>query len=147
MEEEDERLKDFALAVLDRARRVPIDSPYRFGRHKVFLSELGLTKHVTRLLWKAHQRGYLRLSRADLVPAMSQSIVRESEIHVGPEGRAVFHLVEVPATSRDKKKLYEVIWRYQGHRSSTQFGTREAADDFALSLRKRGVRNVSVVSR
>ena len=79
----DDRLRAFANAVIERLSRLPTNSPYRFGRYKVFLAALPLDRHIRRMLVEAHQKGYLRLARADLVPAMTRELVRESEVR-GP---------------------------------------------------------------
>lgn len=81
--ESDERLRAFAKAVIERLSQLPSNSPYRFGRYKVFLAALPLDRHIRRMLVEAHQKGYLRLARADLVPAMTRALVRESEVR-GP---------------------------------------------------------------
>lgn len=57
-----------------------LDSSERFGRYKVFIASLPIPKGMTEkefrdALVTAHREGHLRLSRADLVPAMDQEMV------------------------------------------------------------------------
>ena len=108
-DEEDEayRLKDFAKAAQEFLARVPADSPYRFGRYKVFLAAFPdlSSKHFRSLLVRAHQAGYLQLSRADLVPAMDRRMVEKSEIRGGPGGISEWHFVTTEGMpSRDKAR-------------------------------------------
>lgn len=95
-DDDDACLRSFAHAVQEYLARIPIDSPYRFGRHKVFLAALPVldTRSGRRLLIEAHRAGYLRLSRADLTPAMDRELVRASEIRGGPGDMAEWHLIE-----------------------------------------------------
>ena len=93
--DEDERLRDFAAAAVEAARAVPMSSPYRFGRHKVFLAALDPSSTTKRLLVEAHRKGYLRLARADLTNAMDRRIVRESEVRGGPDNAFEWHLIQV----------------------------------------------------
>lgn len=106
-DEERARLKDFAAAAQEFLARVPADSPYRFGRYKVFLVAFPdlSSKHFRSLLTRAHQAGYLQLSRADLVPAMDRRMVEKSEIRGGPGGISEWHFVTTEGMpSRDKAR-------------------------------------------
>lgn len=107
--EEDERLQDFAKAVQEFLSRIPADSPYRFGRYKVFLAAFPdlSSKHFRSLLVRAHQAGYLQLSRADLIPAMDQRMVARSEIRGGPGGISEWHFVTtevLPGRDRTRRR-------------------------------------------
>ncbi len=52
---------------------------FRFGTSKVFIAALGESRVTKNLLVEAHRAGLLTLSRADLIPAMSQELVAASE--------------------------------------------------------------------
>jgi hypothetical protein len=93
-------LDSFATAVKELARA----SDERFGRHKVFIApvweraranatlrELSESEFKAKLI-DAHRAGLLRLSRADLTPAMSREMVAASEV---PYLNAVFHFVDL----------------------------------------------------
>jgi len=83
-------LPSFAKKVLEVARYAP--KKYWFGPNKVFISkvwEIGFSNQMSlelfkELLKQAHIQGLLYLSRADLVSAMNQEWVRESEIQLIP---------------------------------------------------------------
>lgn len=104
--DEEERianLKNFADAVLSRARAVPEGSPLRFGREKVFLVAIDgkPTKTMARMLFEAHRERFLTLSRADLIPAMDPKLVRDSEIH---HLNSAWHFVTAPPSQRDVRR-------------------------------------------
>ena len=94
-------LAAFAAAVKEVAREA---TDGRFGRHKVFIApvwERGRRhpmlasiqeRDFKSKLIEAHQADLLRLSRADLTPAMDPNVVRDSEIAYL---NAVFHFVDL----------------------------------------------------
>lgn len=94
-------LDAFATVVKELARE---NVEGRFGRHKVFIAPLwararteatlgGLSETEFKAkLVDAHRAGLLRLSRADLTPAMTPEIVAASEV---PYLNAVFHFVDL----------------------------------------------------
>lgn len=94
-------LLGFAAAVKDVAREA---ADGRFGRHKVFIgpiwrraraispfSRMEEAEFKARLV-DAHRAGLLRLSRADLTPAMAPELVAASE---APYLNGVFHFVDL----------------------------------------------------
>lgn len=94
-------LETFASVVKELARE-NVDG--RFGRHKVFiaplwarackeasLGRLSESEFKAKLV-DAHRAGLLRLSRADLTPAMAPEVVAASEV---PYLNAVFHFVDL----------------------------------------------------
>lgn len=85
-----ESLVDFAKAVRERCASAP--PAMRFGRYKVFIAELDLGRTGVELLLEAHRSGLLRLSRADLVPAMDSALVAKSEVSYL---NACFHFVDL----------------------------------------------------
>lgn len=96
-------LDSFASTVKELAR----ESEERFGRSKVFIAPIweraraqasfeSLSEHDFKSkLIDAHRAGLLRLSRADLTPAMSREMVAASEV---PYLNAVFHFVDLEGT-------------------------------------------------
>jgi hypothetical protein len=79
----------------------------RFGRHKVFIApiwerarsvvpfcRMSESEFKARLV-EAHRAGLLRLSRADLTPAMAPELVAASE---APYLNGVFHFVDLEGT-------------------------------------------------
>lgn len=101
----DTTLGEFAVQVRQIAEQ--LHGPARFGRFKVFLSEIfaqiGATDEIKLKLIQAHREGYLCLARADLTPAMDPKSVRMSEVHYM---NAVFHFLdlEAPVKAVPKKK-------------------------------------------
>lgn len=94
-------LDAFATVVKELARA---NVEGRFGRHKVFIAPLWARARTEATLGRlsetefkaklvdAHRAGLLRLSRADLTPAMAPEIVAASEV---PYLNAVFHFVDL----------------------------------------------------
>jgi hypothetical protein len=99
-----EDLEAFASSVREIARAT---DDGRFGRHKVFIAPIWnrvRTRSVFRSmnedefkakLVDAHRAGLLRLSRADLTPAMARDVVEASEVSYL---NAVFHFVDLEGT-------------------------------------------------
>lgn len=84
--------------------QLAIISPHvcRFGRKSFLASVFELYRtsggNLERGAWndaliEAHRAGHLRLSRADLVPAMDREMVDASEVCYG---NATFHFVQLP---------------------------------------------------
>jgi hypothetical protein len=88
-------LRRFADAVVYAARRAP--ESYRFCRYKIFIAALHPNQHTRRLLVEAHRAGFLRLARADLTPAMSKRMVKDSEVGYM---NAVWHLIDLSEGAR-----------------------------------------------
>lgn len=95
-------LQSFATRVQEIARA---SADGRFGRHKVFIAPIwnrargrfqSMNEHEFKSkLIDAHRAGLLRLSRADLTPAMAPDVVAASEV---PYLNAVFHFVDLEGT-------------------------------------------------
>jgi hypothetical protein len=83
-------LPSFAKKVLEVARYLP--ERYWFGPNKVYICkvwEVGFSNYISldvfkELLKQAHIQGLLYLSRADLIQAMNQQWIQESEIKLVP---------------------------------------------------------------
>ena len=95
-------LKVFAKEVDLVTRTVKsMDTNSVFGRFKVFIDPVykaGFAEKMDKQLffmrlWKAHQEGLLRLSRADMTPAMNAQLVRDSELQVNEF--ATFHFIDL----------------------------------------------------
>lgn len=98
-------LSGFASRVKDVARGMNDDN--RFGRFKVFIAPIWQRMRAAsslepmsegdfkEKLVAAHRAGFLRLTRADLTPAMAPQLVAASEV---PYLNAVFHFVDLEGT-------------------------------------------------
>jgi hypothetical protein len=104
-----ESLREFAAAAIQRAKDIPVDSPYRFTRSKVFLAALSspnaciLPPYLQNLLLEAHRAGLLSLSRIDLAQAANPSIIQTSRLPVFIDHQLVaeYHLISTDVPKRD----------------------------------------------
>lgn len=102
---EEDELDRFASTVKEIARDMSDDG--RFGRFKVFIAPIWTRARSAPLfarmseadfkgkLVAAHRAGLLRLTRADLTPAMRRELVAASEV---PYLNAAFHFVDLEGT-------------------------------------------------